>query len=70
MIARFSNSDGLTGVLGLGFHPSAPAWVDRSLAFLSINYNGSLTFGREFGQSIWEDLGHWELEDMAALTSG
>lgn len=57
---------GPTGVLGPGFNPGAQAWVDHGFAFLSINYHGSVTFGRDFEQSIWGNLGHWELEDMAA----
>lgn len=55
---------GPAGVRGSGFDPGAQAWVDHGFAFLSINYHGSITFGREFEQSIWGDLGHWELEDM------
>jgi dipeptidyl aminopeptidase/acylaminoacyl peptidase len=55
---------GPTAVQGSGFNPGAQAWVDHGFAFLSINYHGSVTFGREFEQSIWGNLGHWELEDM------
>lgn len=55
---------GPTAVQGSGFNAGAQAWVDHGFAFLSINYHGSVTFGREFEQSIWGNLGHWELEDM------
>ena len=48
------------------FSPNAQAWVEHGFAFLTINYHGSVTFGRQFEQSIWHDLGHWEVEDMAA----
>jgi dipeptidyl aminopeptidase/acylaminoacyl peptidase len=48
------------------FMPEAQAWLDHGFAWLSINYRGSTTFGREFQQQIWGDLGRWELEDMVA----
>ena len=41
-------------------------WAENGFAWLSVNYRGSTTFGREFLQKIWEDAGHWELEDMVA----
>lgn len=57
---------GPTGVTLNNFSPAAQAWVDHGFAFLSINYRGSITFGRDFEQKIWHDLGHWEVEDMVA----
>ena len=57
---------GPTGVKTNSFDPTAQAWVDHGFAFLSINYHGSITFGRDFEQKIWLDLGHWEVEDMNA----
>jgi dipeptidyl aminopeptidase/acylaminoacyl peptidase len=48
------------------FSPDAQAWLDHGFAFLTINYRGSITFGRDFQQQIWGNLGHWELEDMVA----
>jgi dipeptidyl aminopeptidase/acylaminoacyl peptidase len=48
------------------FTAGAQAWLDHGFAWLSINYRGSTTFGREFRQQIWGDLGHWELGDMVA----
>jgi len=48
------------------FHPGAQAWVEHGFAFLTINYHGSVTFGRDFEQSIWFDLGRRETEDLAA----
>ncbi len=55
---------GPTAVKGSAFDPRAQAWVDHGFAFLSINFHGSVTFGREFEQSIWGNLGFLELEDM------
>jgi dipeptidyl aminopeptidase/acylaminoacyl peptidase len=43
------------------FSPEAQAWLDNGFAWFSINYRGSTTFGREFQQQIWGNLGHWEL---------
>ncbi|MGE5221275.1 MAG: S9 family peptidase [Omnitrophica WOR_2 bacterium] len=57
---------GPTGVQMNTFNSGAQAWADHGYAFLTINYHGSITFGREFEQSIWHNLGHWEVEDMSA----
>jgi len=51
------------------FDPGCQAWVDHGFAYLTINYRGSTTFGRKFQEQIWGNLGHWELEDMAAAHS-
>ncbi|MEX2225695.1 MAG: prolyl oligopeptidase family serine peptidase [Dehalococcoidia bacterium] len=48
------------------FVPSVQAWLDHGFAILDINYRGSVTFGREFQQCIRGDLGHWEVDDIAA----
>jgi dienelactone hydrolase/Tol biopolymer transport system component len=48
------------------FLPSSQSWLDHGLAFLSINYRGSTTFGRAFLEQIWGNLGRWEVEDMVA----
>lgn len=57
---------GPTSVQWNAFSPASQAWLDRGFAYLSINYRGSITFGRDFEQQIWGDLGHWEVEDMVA----
>jgi dipeptidyl aminopeptidase/acylaminoacyl peptidase len=57
---------GPTAVMTEVFSPANQLWVDHGFAFLSINYRGSLTFGREFEKQIWGDLGHMEIEDMVA----
>ncbi|MFN8485544.1 MAG: prolyl oligopeptidase family serine peptidase [Anaerolineae bacterium] len=48
------------------FDPWAQAWLDHGFAFFSVNYRGSVTFGRDFQEKINGDLGHWEVEDMVA----
>ncbi len=57
---------GPTAVMTEAFLPSSQAWLDHGFAFLTINYRGSIGFGREFENKILGDLGHWETEDMAA----
>ncbi|MCP5097512.1 MAG: S9 family peptidase, partial [Chloroflexi bacterium] len=48
------------------FKPLAQSWVDHGFAYLNINFRGSTTFGRDFQEKIWGNIGHWELEDMVA----
>ena len=57
---------GPTAVTTEVFSPANQLWVDHGFALLSINYRGSITFGRDFEKQIWGDLGHWEIEDMVA----
>jgi dipeptidyl aminopeptidase/acylaminoacyl peptidase len=51
------------------FYPSGQMWLDCGFAFLTVNYRGSTTFGREFLERIWGDVGYWEVEDMVAARS-
>ena len=48
------------------FAPNSQGWMDHGFAFLTINYRGSTTFGREFQEKIWGNVGYWEMEDLAA----
>jgi dienelactone hydrolase len=48
------------------FLPSAQAWLDHGFAYLTLNYHGSITFGRAFEQSIWGHPGELEVQDMVA----
>jgi dipeptidyl aminopeptidase/acylaminoacyl peptidase len=57
---------GPDGVQTNAFTPAKQAWIDHGFAVLDINYRGSTTFGREFQQCIRGDLGHWEVDDIAA----
>ncbi|MCB8917458.1 MAG: S9 family peptidase [Ardenticatenaceae bacterium] len=54
------------GVQGNTFSPQAQAWLDHGFAWLSVNYRGCATFGREFETKIYGDVGHWEVEDIVA----
>ena len=48
------------------FGPGSQTWLDHGFAYLTINYRGSTTFGREFQEKIWSNVGYWEIEDMVA----
>jgi pimeloyl-ACP methyl ester carboxylesterase len=48
------------------FGPVSQCWLDHGFAYLTINYRGSTTFGREFLEKIWGNVGYWEVEDMVA----
>jgi dipeptidyl aminopeptidase/acylaminoacyl peptidase len=62
----FETHGGPTAVQSNAYAPNAQAWLDHGFAYFTLNYRGSTTFGREFEQKIWGDLGHWEVEDMVA----
>jgi len=49
------------------FSPSAMMWVDHGFAYCTVNYRGSTTFGKEFKNKIYHDLGNWEVEDVVAV---
>lgn len=57
---------GPTSVTTETYSPESQVWLDHGFAFLSINYRGSTTFGREFQEKIIGNLGYWEVEDMVA----
>jgi dipeptidyl aminopeptidase/acylaminoacyl peptidase len=48
------------------FSPMSQCWLDHGFAYLTINYRGSTTFGREFLEKIWGNVGYWEVEDIVA----
>ena len=43
---------GPTAVTTEAYSPEAQAYLDHGFAFLSINYRGSTTFGKDFEQAI------------------
>ncbi|SEP53123.1 S9 family peptidase [Amycolatopsis saalfeldensis] len=49
-----------------GYDPSAQAWLDEGFGFASLNYRGSVTFGRKFREGFWGAVGDRELEDVEA----
>jgi len=62
----FHTHGGPTAVMSAYFSPESQAWLDHGFAFFSINYHGSVTFGKEFEKSILGRLGELEVQDMAA----
>ncbi|HEV2374192.1 MAG TPA: prolyl oligopeptidase family serine peptidase [Streptosporangiaceae bacterium] len=46
--------------------PAAQAWADHGFAFLTINYRGSTSFGRDFQEQIVGRQGELEVTDAAA----
>ena len=57
---------GPTSVMTNVFQAEAQSWLDHGFAFLSVNYRGSITFGKAYEEAIWGNLGEWEIDDMAA----
>jgi dienelactone hydrolase len=57
---------GPTSVRSSRFSPRGQAWLDQGFAFFTLNYHGSITFGKAFEKSIWGNLGDLEIQDMAA----
>jgi dienelactone hydrolase len=57
---------GPEAVVTEAFSPDCQAWLDHGIAYLTINYRGSTTFGRDFQEKIWGNPGHLELSDMVA----
>jgi dienelactone hydrolase len=57
---------GPTSVRSSRFSPEAQCWLDHGFAFFTLNYHGSITFGKAFEKSIWGNLGDLEIQDMAA----
>ncbi|MFI9551156.1 S9 family peptidase [Nonomuraea endophytica] len=49
-----------------GYHPAAQAWLAEGFAYASLNYRGSVTFGRTFREGFWGAVGDRELEDVEA----
>ena len=44
----------------------AQSWIDDGWVFASLNYRGSVTFGREFREKYWGRVGEGEIDDIAA----
>jgi dipeptidyl aminopeptidase/acylaminoacyl peptidase len=57
---------GPTSVQTETYSPAAQAWVEHGFAYFSINYRGSVTFGKAFEKSILGNLGDLEVEDIEA----
>ncbi|GAA1860242.1 prolyl oligopeptidase family serine peptidase [Brevibacterium marinum] len=49
------------------YAPEAQAWLAEGFAFASLNYRGSVTFGREFREGFWTGYGDREIADIRAV---
>lgn len=49
------------------YAPEAQAWLAEGFAFASLNYRGSVTFGREFREGFWTGYGDREISDIRAV---
>lgn len=57
---------GPTSVMTDVYSAGSQAWVDHGFAFMSVNYRGSTTFGRDFQTAINGNVGELELQDIEA----
>lgn len=48
------------------YSPTAQAWLAAGYAYASLNYRGSVTFGRDFREGFWGSAGDREIEDVSA----
>lgn len=48
------------------YSPHAQAWLAEGYAYASLNYRGSVTFGREFREGFWRGHGDREIADIRA----
>ncbi|MGE5374235.1 MAG: prolyl oligopeptidase family serine peptidase [Bacteroidota bacterium] len=58
---------GPTSVRSPRFSPWGQCWLDHGFAYFTLNYHGSITFGKDFEKSIWGNLGELEVQDMATV---
>ena len=57
---------GPEAVMTVASDTMSQCWLDHGFAYLTINYRGSTTFGREYLEKIWGNVGYWEVADMVA----
>jgi dipeptidyl aminopeptidase/acylaminoacyl peptidase len=48
------------------YRPDFQAWLERGYAVATLNYRGSVTFGRAIREGFWGGAGDREIEDVAA----
>lgn len=48
------------------YRPDFQAWLERGFAVATLNYRGSVTFGRAFREGFWGSVGDREIADVDA----
>jgi acetyl esterase/lipase len=48
------------------YDPSAQSWIEAGFAYASLNYRGTVSFGRAFREGFWGSGGDREIEDVDA----
>ncbi|MGO2110944.1 MAG: alpha/beta hydrolase family protein [Pseudoclavibacter sp.] len=48
------------------YSPEAQSWLAEGYAYASLNYRGSVTFGRDFREGFWRGNGDREIADIRA----
>ena len=54
------------GVISDEYSPEAQAWLANGFGYCTVNYRGSIGFGKSFEEKIYGNPGHWEVEDIVA----
>ena len=54
------------GVISDEYSPEAQAWLANGFGYCTVNYRGSVGFGKSFEEKIYGNPGYWEVEDIVA----
>lgn len=54
------------GVSSNEYRPEIQAWLESGFGYCTVNYRGSIGFGKEFQKKIYGNPGYWEVEDVVA----
>lgn len=54
------------GVISDEYSPEAQTWLANGFGYCTVNYRGSIGFGKSFEEKIYGNPGHWEVEDIVA----
>lgn len=52
------------GFTGDEYSPEAYSWLQNGFGYCSVNYRGSIGFGKKFERKIYGNPGKWEVEDV------